>query len=268
MSVAVMFEEFFEAVAKSLTILFFFLNDFLDFQQVVLVINFFLTNLAKTELRTSWALISDTYYWLCEASFALNSFVDQSFWFNFLDLMIQYLLLEARNQCLDSLVNKTGNSFIEVVFHSLECSHFIIVVMMSPLFLLLTWWLHLLTIFFFNNNGLLHLFHHGSDLNYFSRFFFRLFNYRNNYFSNNFFFHKGIDLSCDVDLDIIFSFEDGLHDIDIIVAEYGDVIIIFIEEWDVKWFWDDVELFADEVDDFVVGEGVCVELDVLVELKN
>lgn len=87
-TVAVMFEEFFEAAAKSFTILFFFLNNFLDFQQVVLVVDFFLTILAKTELRTSWTLVSDTNYRLCEASFALNSFVDQSIWLNFFGLMI------------------------------------------------------------------------------------------------------------------------------------------------------------------------------------
>jgi hypothetical protein len=98
MPVAVMFEEFLEAVTKSITTLFFFLNNFFDFQQVVPMVDFFLTILAKTELRTSWTLVSDTNYWLCEASFALNSFMDQSIWLNFLDLMIQDLLLEARNQ--------------------------------------------------------------------------------------------------------------------------------------------------------------------------
>ena len=64
MSMTVMLEEFLEAVTKSFMILFFLFNNFLDLQQVVLMFDFFFAILAKTELRTSWTLISDTNDWL------------------------------------------------------------------------------------------------------------------------------------------------------------------------------------------------------------
>ena len=43
----VMLEEFLEAVAESFTILFYLFNNFLDFQQVVLMFDFFFSNFSN-----------------------------------------------------------------------------------------------------------------------------------------------------------------------------------------------------------------------------
>lgn len=77
-----------------------------------------------------------------------------------------------------------------------------------------------------------------------------------------------IELSDNVDLDIFFALEDCLHDFDIIAAEDGDIIIILIEEGDVKRFRGDVELLAGEVDDFFVVKCTSIEFDFFFEFEN
>jgi hypothetical protein len=82
------FEEFFEAVAKSLSFLLIFLNNFLNLEQVMVMLNLFLTVFAKTELRTGRTFIPDANDGLREAALALSAFMNQSLWINLLDLLI------------------------------------------------------------------------------------------------------------------------------------------------------------------------------------
>lgn len=69
-------KELLDALAKSLPFLFFFLDNLLDFEQVMVMLNLFLTVLAKAELRAGRALIPDTNDRFHEAALALNPFMN------------------------------------------------------------------------------------------------------------------------------------------------------------------------------------------------
>lgn len=114
MAMVSVLEKSLKAVAKPWSILFFFLNNFLDFEQVVVMINLCLTAFAKTELGACRAFISDTNNRLHKTAFAFSAFMDQSLWLNFLCLMIQDLFLKARNESLHSLIDQLGNCLVEV----------------------------------------------------------------------------------------------------------------------------------------------------------
>jgi hypothetical protein len=75
----------------------------------------------------------------------------------------------------------------------------------------------------FNYLGLIHFwFLNGND--------FKLDLYLFHFF---FLVQRGNDLSSNVDLHILLSFEKSLHDVDVFIAQDSDIIIILVEEGDV-----------------------------------
>lgn len=83
----------------------FLLNDFLDFQQVMLMIDFSLAFSAKTEERAGWAFISNTCDRADEAGLAFIPLMNYNLGLLGLLRLLGKLFTNAGNQSFDSLVN-------------------------------------------------------------------------------------------------------------------------------------------------------------------
>jgi hypothetical protein len=127
----------------------------------------------------------------------------------------------------------------------------------------------LCSLFLSHNSWFFHLLLHKLDFDLIYRFYlhFRLDLFLNLHFFN-FLFRLGIELSEHIDLDILFAFEDCLHDFDIFIAEDGDIIIVLIEEGDVECVRADVELFCDKVDDVLIDKVTGVEFGFFFIFEN
>jgi hypothetical protein len=93
--VTVMLEELFETVKSFSFFLFFFLNNFLDFEEIVVMIYLSLTSLAETKLGAGRTFIPYTYNRQDKTAFALNSLMNQAFLFSFFGLLIKDLFFQA-----------------------------------------------------------------------------------------------------------------------------------------------------------------------------
>jgi hypothetical protein len=83
----------------------FLLNDFLDLEQIVLVVDFGFTFSAQTEERAVWAFVPDACNGTGSAGLALVSLMDNGFELLRLFRLLGKLLTNAGNQSFDALVN-------------------------------------------------------------------------------------------------------------------------------------------------------------------
>ena len=137
--------------------------------------------------------------------------------------------------------------------------------------------------FLFNNNHFndfflhlgwlnLDLFHLNLNLNWLLNFgdlnFFDFLNV--NYFLFWFYLRNinVVDFSFHINLHILFAFKDSLHDLDVLIAQNGNLIIFLVEEGQLKGAGFDIELLLGKGHDIVVVQLSSIQLNEVVEFEN